>query len=406
MNTKRYRIGIIALLTGAAFINAVDRGAIAIGAPVIMKELSIDPAMMGVILSAFFWPYVLLNIPVSSFADKVGAKTVLGWAAAVWSLASAATGFAYNGVAVVLARIGVGAGEAAMFPVSAKVVQENFPSNERGSAISMYLSGVRLGLAATPVLMAFLMTTLGWRNAFFITGIGSLIWCIFWYILYKQPQEARAVVAKKKIPWKLLLTNRAVLGFILAKFFQDYLGYFFMTWIPAYLVMERGFSIIKMGFYASLPWIAGFIMQNVTGWLSDYMIKRGVDITPARKNLMIGSHLLGAVILGVGFVDDPMIAIALLTISMAGEASAGSLIWVLLEEVAPPEFSGTVGGIMNSIGAIAGILSPAITGILVSMTGNFQLSLLIGGGMVLFAALTVLFIIPDLKPISLEDGSV
>jgi MFS family permease len=77
-----------------------------------------------------------------------------------------------------------------------------------------------------------------------------------------------------------------------------------------------------------------------------------------------------------------------------------------LEEVAPPEFSGTVGGIMNSIGAIAGILSPAITGILVSMTGNFQLSLLIGGGMVLFAALTVLFIIPDLKPISLEDGSV
>ena len=400
-NSKSYRMGIVALLTTATFINAVDRGAIAVAAPLIIKEFKIDPAVMGIILSSFFWSYVILNIPVSSLSDKLGGKSVLGWAVAIWSLASASCGLVVSSFTLILARLGVGAGEAAMFPVGSKIIQENFPSSERGTAIGIYTSGVRLGMAATPVLMAFLMATWGWRNAFFITGVGSLTWCGFWYFLYRQPKNEANAAEKKRIPWKKILTNRATVGLIMIKFFQDYLLYLFMTWVPTYLVMERGFSIIKMGFYASLPWIAGFFMQNITGWLSDYLIRRGMAVTPARKYLMIGSHLLAATVMGVGFIDDPMMAVLLLTCSMAGEASAGSLIWVLMAESAPPQFSGTVGGIMNTAGALAGVLSPAITGVLVSITGNFQLALAVGGGLLFVAAASVWWVLPELKPMEL-----
>jgi ACS family glucarate transporter-like MFS transporter len=199
-----------------------------------------------------------------------------------------------------------------------------------------------------------------------------------------------------------MLTNRATLGLILTKFFQDYLLYLFMTWVPGYLVMERGFSILKMGVFASIPWIIGSIAPPLAGAISDGLMKRGVSTTVARKSVMIGSQVMAATVMVVGFISDPMIAVYCLTFSILGESAAGSVIWVLLSESAPPKYAGSIGGIMNTAGALAGVLSPAITGILVKVTGNFQMALAIGGLMLLIAAMSVGFIIPQLKPMSVE----
>jgi MFS family permease len=402
-STKGYKISVVALLTGATMINAIDRGAIGVAAPLIMQELQLDPAMMGVIFSVFFWTYTVLMIPVSGLADKMGAKKVLGWAVAVWSLASAVTGLASSLITLAIARMFVGVGETAMSPVASKVIGQNFISSARGKVISIVWSGTRLGLAATPVLMAYLMSAWNWRIAFIVTGIGSLLWCIAWYFFYKTPESIIvAETTKKKIPWKALLTNRTTLGFVIANFFQGWMMWFYLTWVPSYLVMERGFSIIKMGIYASIPWIVAIFAQNFMGWLSDRMIKKGIAITLARKYAIIFCHLVGASAIGVGFVDDPMMAVLCLTISMAGEASAGSLIWVLIAEAAPPQFETSLGGIVNASGALAGILSPIITGVLISATGSFQLALVIGGFMLLIAAATIWWVIPDLKPMTLD----
>jgi len=409
MNDKMYRLWVIFLLTAGTFINAVDRASLSVAAPVIIKDLLLDPALMGIVLSAFFWPYALLNVPAGSLADKFGSKKVLGWSVAVWSVFSAITGLARNFYSLLFARIGVGVGEAAAFPVIAKVVAGNFPSEERGTAVGVIWAGVRLGMAVTPVLMAFLILNYGWQNAFFITGLGSLMWCGLWYFGFKDKSESsqpRETKDRVPIPWKQIMASRATVGLIVTKFFQDYLLYFFLTWIPAYLVMERGFSIIKMGIYASLPWLAAFIAQPIIGWLSDKLMKSGMSVTKARKSVIIGLQVSAASVMGVGFINDPIVAIGLLTFSIAAEAGAGSLIWAIMTELAPKKLAGSLGGIMNTAGAIAGILSPAITGFIVKFTGSFQLALLAGGVMLLIAALAVLVIIPELKPIEFKQEKV
>jgi len=405
--TKTYKIGLVALLVTGSLINSFDRASLSTVAPVILKEFHLDPGLMGIALSAFFWPYFLLQIPAGTWADKYGAKKVLGWGAVLWSVASAATGLVHGLYSLVLARAGVGAGEAAAFPTMAKIVGQNFSSNERGTVIGSYMSTVRLAMAMTPAVMAFLIHLWGWRQAFFCTGAASLLWCGFWHFGYKdvskQSEELRVSPAEPPIPWRILLAQRGTIGLVLAKFFQDYLLYLFVTWIPTYLVMSRGFSIMKMGIYASLPWIAGFVAQPLVGYLSDALIKNGLSVTQARKRVQVGLQICAAAVMGVGFIDSPMISIYLLTFAVAAESGAGGLIWAFVTEVSPKQAVGSVGGIMNAGGALAGIIAPIVTGFIVKFTGSFRIALAIGGVSLLFAACSVLFVVPELKPMEIRS---
>jgi MFS family permease len=130
-----------------------------------MKELGVDAGLMGIALSAFFWCYLVMNIPAGGLADRYGTRRTLGWAASLWSVCSALTGSATHYLHIIPARIGVGAGEAASFPVNARLITNNFERQERGTAMGLYISGLRLGFAVTPVLMAWLISTWGWRRA-------------------------------------------------------------------------------------------------------------------------------------------------------------------------------------------------------------------------------------------------
>jgi MFS family permease len=406
VNSKSYRIKLILVLFSSMFVMGLDRSSLGIAAPVIMKELNIDTATMGVALSAFFWTYTLFSLPAGNLADKYGSKAVFGWAAVIWSLASASTGIASGLVGIIAARLGVGAGEAAVFPVTAKIAGDNFPSKERATAIGWYLSGARLGYAATPIVMGFLIAQYSWRMAFIITGLGSLLWCVLWYYWYKDPvnqSESGVNAAKPKtvIPWIQLLTNRCTLGIFLTKFCGDYLYYMFLTWVPSYLVMERGFSILKMGIFASLPFLTAFIIQPAAGYLSDWLVKKGASLTVARKGVLVTSQLCASSIMAVGFVDDPMVAVAILTLNIAATSTVGGMMFTLVTEVSPPGMTGTVTGSMNTVGAMAGILAPTITGFIVKLTGSFQMALALSGGLLLLAACTVLFVIPAIKPMQL-----
>jgi ACS family glucarate transporter-like MFS transporter len=302
--------------------------------------------------------------------------------------------------------MGVGAGEAAAFPVSAKIVADNFPSNERGAAIGWYLAGARLGLAATPLIMGFLISRWNWRAAFLLTGIGSLSWCVLWYFGFKdvtRQHDAGSAPAKVAIPWKQLLANRCALGLFIAKFLQDYVYFMFVTWLPGYLMMERGFSVIKGGIYASLPFFAGFIAQPLVGHVSDWLIGKGVSVTDARKFTLLGCQICTATVIAVGFVRSPMIAVALLTLSVAGETGIGGMMWTIGAEVSPPKMAGSFTGSMNTIGAMSGIVAPVLTGIIVKLSGSFRLALAIGGCFVLLAALSIFWIVPEIKPIELQE---
>ncbi len=410
-NTRGYRIGVVALLTAGTFINSMDRASLSVAAPFIIKEFHISTVAMGLALSAFFWTYVIGNFPSGYLADRYGAKTVLGWCAAFWSVFSAITGFAHNITHILLARLGVGLGESAALPVTNKIVAGNFPSQERGTAIGVSLMGIRLGMAATPFLMAFLIVHWGWRVAFYGTGLGSLLWCVVWYFWFQDRSELRSWEADgrpqhAKIPWVEVFTNRAILGLLVVKFTQDFLQWLFLTWVPSYLVMERHFSIVKMGIYGSLPYATACVTQPFVGMCSDWLIRRGWSMNRARKTVQVILQLLSATVIVVGFVDDPMIAVLFLTISIAAESNAAGHVWVIISEVVPPKMVGSVGGMINSVGSAAGILSPIVTGLVVKLTGSFRLALTLGGCSILVASVFTIWVVPRLTLLALgKEGT-
>ena len=401
---KGYRWWVIFLLFCGTFVNAVDRGSLGVAAPSIMKELHLNPAMMGVVLSAFFWTYFAMNIPSGALADRFGAKATLGWAAFVWSFLSALTGAAHSFGQLVLFRIGVGAGEAALQPCNVKVVKSVFPTQERGTAIGIFNAGIRLGLAAVPVMMAYLIHAYNWRVAFYVTGAGSLVWVVFWVYFYKQPEAEsnREGASKERVPWLELLKHRSIIGLMLCKFFQEYLYNMFITWLPAYLVMERGFTILKMGWYASLPWIVTFCALPLIGLLSDTLIKRGVSVTKSRKGMIIIGQFIAALIVFAPYVSSAKAAMALLVVALVCESGASTVLWAACAEIAPKNTSASVSGIMNTAGALAGIASPIVTGVLLKLTGNFQRAFLVASLMIVFAALSMWFVVGSVEQIELK----
>lgn len=392
-------VWVVFLLFSGTFINAIDRASLSVAVPIMMTGLKLDKTTMGIALSAFFWVYMLASVPVGKLGDKYGAKRTMGWCAALWSVCSALTGSAKNLVSLILARVGVGLGEAASFPISAKIVNNSVHPHRRGTAVAFYSAGLRLGFAVTPILMGWLMVTCGWRAAFFLTGVASLAWVALWIFTCDEVQPDHSQPAQPKIPMFALLKNRTVLGLMLCKFFQDYLFYLFVTWLPGYLVLGRGFSIINMGWCAAVPWVAGCIAQPVMGWLSDALIRRGVSITVSRKSLIVVLQLLAASVVAAGYVSNAMTAVWLLTLSVACESAAAALLWTICTDVAPPSAAGSLAGIKNTAGALAGILAPFVTGYLAEQSGSFQVPLLLGGVMVIFAAACILFVVGELKPI-------
>ena len=253
--------------------------------------------------------------------------------------------------------------------------------------------------------MGFLIHYWNWRVAFAITGLGSLLWCAAWYFGFEgSPRKAEAGSARTKaaVPWKQLLTNRCTLSLMAVKFCQDYIYIVFVTWVPSYLVLERHFTILKMGFYAAIPWIFGFVSQPAMGHFSDWLIRKGVSTTKARKYSLVGCQLVGALVVAVGFIDDPMIAVFLLTINIAAESAAAGITWTILAEVSPRNMGGSVPGAINTIGSLAGVFAPTITGFIFKFTGSFRAALAVAGLGQLLSAAILLFIVPAIKPIQLE----
>jgi ACS family glucarate transporter-like MFS transporter len=230
---------------------------------------------------------------------------------------------------------------------------------------------------------------------------------LVWYFFFQDVAESKPPVAaprrKTQVPWRQILTNRTILGIICVKFTQDFLQWLFLTWVPSYLVMERGFSILKMGIYGSLPYATACVAQPIVGVLSDGLIKRGWSMNRARKTVQVVLQVLSATIIIVGFSQDIMVALLFLTVSISAESIAAGHIWVIIAEVIPPKLVGSVGGLVNGIGAVAGIISPILTGIVVKLTGSFRLALTIGGCSILVATFFILVVVPDLKLLSLGN---
>jgi MFS transporter, ACS family, D-galactonate transporter len=406
LRDSRQRWWLMALLATASMFCYAHRGALSIAAPSMMQELGLSPAVMGVLLSAFFWSYAFLQVPAGWFVDRFGVKRAYGGGFAIWSAASTLTAYAVNLPALIAVRMLLGVGQATAFPASARAVANWFHDRERGTVTATYLTGVRLGQALVAVLGGLFLASHGWKAFFLVTGLVPMLWLLPWWLFlgrWERAGEASTAPGSSSpaprgaslLDSVKLLRHRTVLGIFLGFFAYNYTWYLFVTWLPAYLVVERGFSQSEMGFYSSVPFLAMSIVILGAGFISDWLIRRGLPEIRVRKAFVAAGLGIACLIVPAGMVEDKVTAVWLLTVSLCALGLCSANTWTLTQAVCDRNLVGTVSGIQNFGGNLGGIVAPALTGYIAHTTGSFSLALSVTGAILAGAILCYLFLVSE-----------
>jgi MFS transporter, ACS family, D-galactonate transporter len=388
------RWGLMTSLAAAMFFCYLHRGTLSVAAPFLMKELDLGPATMGILLSAFFWSYSLMQIPAGWVVDRFGVKAGYAAGFALWSAAAVGTGLVGGLVGLIVARMVLGVGQAVAFPASARAVSNWFDKKERGTVTAIYLSSVRLGQAAVVAAGAFLLPLYGWRIFFVMMGLAGLVWLLHWML---TPPPSGGSVEQSRMSGAQVLAmfrQRTVLGVALGFFAYDYIWFLFLTWMPGYLSLERNFTPYEMGIYSSLPFLGMTVVIMLAGITSDWLIRRGYHEIRVRKGFIATGFLISLSIIPVGLVESNMLAVALLTASLWGLGLIAPNTWTLTQAVCERRVVGTASGIQNFGGNLSGVVAPALTGFIVQWTGSFALAFWVAGGVAIAGIFFYLVLIP------------
>jgi len=393
VGTRRWAV--IALLFLAVLVNYVDRGNLSIVAVPLMKEFGMSPVSLGTLLSAFFWTYTLLQIPVGFVVDRFGLKWAYAIAFLIWSVASAAVGIASSFGQVLAFRLLLGVGESVAQPASLAYIRQNFDEDQQGLPSAVYLTGMMIGPAAGAFLGAALLQTLGWRELFIYTGLGGLLWLIpwLWLVPAGRQKPTRTDDRVVHLEWSRLLANPTCWGITFGAFFYSYFWYFCLTWLPSYLVMTHGLSFLKMGAYTGVPLLGMAIVSMIAGRAADRIISRGKRPLLVRRAFVVSGFAAGSTLLLLLVVHSVTAVFAVLVCSLLGLGLASANYWAMTQTISPARVIGRVIGYQNTIANLAGICAPILTGYLVGETKNFRVAILFAGVALLLACAAFAFLV-------------
>lgn len=397
--SDKRRWAVVALLFLAVLVNYVDRGNLSIVAVPLMNEFGISTVSLGTLLSAFFWTYTLLQIPVGFVVDRFGLKWAYAVAFVTWSVASAAVGIASSFGQVLAFRLLLGVGESVAQPASLAYIRQNFSEEQQGLPSAVYLTGMMIGPAAGAFLGAALLETLSWRELFIYTGLGGLVWLLPWVWLApsgkrtSKPAFTVAEPPRVKVEWQSLLRNPICWGITLGAFFYSYFWYFCLTWLPSYLVMTHGLSFLKMGTYTAVPLLGMAIVSMIAARAADRIISRGRDPLLVRRSFVVTGFAAGSSLLLLLFVHSLPAVFAVLICSLLGLGLASANYWAMTQTISPARVIGRVIGYQNTVANLAGICAPIMTGFLVGEAKNFRTAILFAGSALLLACAAFAFLV-------------
>ncbi|MGS0743674.1 MFS transporter [Glaciimonas sp. GG7] len=425
----RVRWSILAILFIVTTINFADRATIAIAGPELKKLLGLSPVQMGFVFSAFAWSYVLAQLPGGWLLDRFGSKIVYFFSIFLWSVFTMMmgwVGFFSGGTAIVVLfvlRLLIGAAEAPSFPGNSRITSAWFPTNERGTAAAIFNSAQYFATVLFAPLMGWLVHTQGWQSVFYVMGGLGIMMSLVWRKTIYGPKDHPRINAAElayieaggalvdleggakgaqtaKINTfaciKELLSNRMLLGIYIAQYCINTLTYFFLTWFPVYLVTERHMTILKVGFVAAIPAIAGFLGGVLGGVISDRLIKSGCSLSVARKIPIVGGMLLAMCMIFCNYVSADWLIVAIMTLAFFGKG-IGALGWAVVSDTAPKEAGGLSGALFNTFGNVAGITTPIVIGFILQATGSFSGALVFVGANAAVTILCYLFMVGDIK---------
>ncbi|WP_113718954.1 MFS transporter [Arthrobacter dokdonensis] len=405
-HTRFLVLGLIFFIT---VVNYADRSSMSIAGHDMSKALGMTSVQLGFVFSAFSWAYVVSQLPGGYLLDKFGAKKVYGWSLTLWSLVTLAVGFVglistpvlISVTVLFTLRLLLGVVEAPAFPANARIATMWFPTKERGRAAAIFNSAQYLATAMFAPLLGWMTFTFGWRFGFFALSLLGIIMAVVWFGWMNVPSKHKRVTAaeiaiirdggglvdldesetlkSKRVPvtraqFAQLFTSRMFWGLYVAQYAINALTYFFITWFPIYLVSSRHLNILQAGFVAAIPALMGFAGGMLGGFVSDWMLRRGVSLTAARKIPSVIGMVLAMLIMLCPFTNSTPLIVLLMTAAFFGKGFA-ALGWAFATDMAPKEANSVSAAIMNAIGNIAGIVTPIVIGFIIAATGKFDIAL-------------------------------
>ncbi|MGF6469100.1 MFS transporter [Paraburkholderia youngii] len=401
---KRFRLTsatsiVLVMLCIMYFITYLDRVNVSTAAAGFGKEFNLTHTQVGLVFSAFAYPYLLFQVIGGWVSDRFGARRTLLFCGAIWGLATVFTGLAGGLASLLAARLVLGFGEGATFPAATSAMSRWVAKEKRGFAQGITHAASRVGNAVAPALIVLVMTTWGWRESFYICGALSLVWVALWAITFTEhpkdhpritPEELAVLPAVKPkvagLPWGKLF--RRMTPVTIVYFCYGWTLWLFLSWIPLYFLHNHHLQLQKSAIFASVVFFAGVIGDTLGGLVTDAIFKRTGSLKRARS-WMVSVCMLFCLLslIPLMFTHDLTLSIACLASGFFfAEMTIGPM-WAIPMDIAP-EFSGTASGMMNTGSALAAIISPVMGGFLIDHFGNWDLPfvgsmLLMGIGVVL-----------------------
>ena len=390
---------LVLLATVAVFINYVDRGNLATVAPLVQDSLRLSATQIGVLLSAFYYSYVVCLPATGWLAERYGAQRVLAVGIAIWSLATFLTGFAGSFATLLALRLLLGVGESVAFPCASKLLAAHVPVSRLGVANGVLAFGYLLGPAVGTLLGGFMMARYGWRPVFLLFGALSLLWLWPWLrTRMATPQQAAAQHGPPP-PFAAILRQRALWGAAAGHFASNYTYYFIIAWLPFYLVKARGYAIESMALIASWTYLLNAMSALGMGWLADRWIRAGRSTTLVYKSIMGISHAVAmACMVGMVLLPERGSIASLLVFGIISGCSYPG-IFAIPQIVAGPGAAGRWVGLQNAAGNLAGLIAPALTGLVVDRTGGFDLAFALAAGVNLLGCIGWVLVLPAVRPL-------
>ncbi|MFP3555063.1 MFS transporter [Paraburkholderia sp. SIMBA_049] len=401
---KRFRVTsatsiVLLMLCIMYFITYLDRVNVSTAAAGFGKEFHLSHTEIGLVFSAFAYPYLVFQIIGGWVSDRFGAKRTLIACGAIWALATLLTGFAGGLVSLLFARVLLGFGEGATFPAATAAMSRWVAKEKRGFAQGITHAAARIGNAVAPGVIVLVMTTWGWRESFYICGAFSLLWVVVWAMTFTEyPKEHRRITQEEldflpppkakmaNVPWKALFKRMTPVTIVY--FCYGWTLWLFLSWIPQYFLHSYQLDLKKSAIFASAVFFAGVIGDTLGGIVTDKVFESTGNLRRARSWMVSICMLLTLASL-VPLMLTHNLYVSMVCLSAGfffAEMTIGPM-WAIPMDIAP-EYSGTASGMMNTGSALAAIISPVLSGYLIDTFGSWELPF--AGSMLLMAIGVVL----------------
>lgn len=413
--TSHVRWTVCALLFFATTINYIDRQVLSLLAKTLQNTIGWTDIHYSNITSTFTAAYAIGMLGTGRLLDKYGARIGFTIAVAVWSVAAMFHALATSAFTFGIARAFLGLGEAANFPASIKIVAQWFPKKERAQATGIFNAGTNVGAAVAALIVPWLAAAYGWQAAFILTGAVGFVWLVFWWKMYRQPEDHPGVSAKELLyiqsdppdkfpsyPWRRLFPHRETWTFALGKFMTDGVWWFYLFWLPKYLQEVFGLTLLQV----VLPTIAVYLLADVGsvggGWMSSSLIKRGWSINGARKLTMLICGLCVVPIVLAPFTNSMWVTVGLVSLAAAAHQGWSANLFTTASDMFPRSAVGSVVGIGAACGALGGVLVQKAAGYIITWTHSYFLMFVFCGSAYVVALGLMHLLSPKLAPAELD----